>query len=754
MRTAGHSRGPSRQMLKRMIFISLALIFAFVSVTSVRLVDIMLVKGEEYQSKASAQQLHDAYITAERGSIYDANMKQLAKSETVWTVYVTPNDIAKLKSEEQEKVKTLIADNISQILELDRDEVMTKLNKTSSYYVELKKKVREGKAEKVREFIEEYSEYKVGNYIGIDESTTRFYSENIAASVLGFVGDDNQGLSGLELTYEEELTGVAGRVVAAKNAVGADMPFSYEKVVDAKPGNSLVLTIDSYIQYVAEKYLDAAIVDNQVAERGCCVIMNVKTGGILAMATKGDFDSNNPFTLSASDMEILEELEGEEKSEKQAELRNKQWRNKVISDPYEPGSVFKVITAAIGIEEGYANLNTTCNCPGYIVVAGQRYSCHKKTGHGTQTLTTGTQNSCNPFFISLGQSIGVPTFFKYFQAFGFTEKTGIDLVGEASSQYHKEENMGPTELASSSFGQTFKVTPIQLITAIAAAVNGGKLLQPHIVDKIIDSEGNVVKSNSTVVKRQVISEETSKIVRQIMEAVVDGGGGQNAYVPGYRIGGKTGTSQKVSEMLTSGERLYVASFCGVAPIDDPEIAMLFILDEPKGANYYGGTISAPPGGQILAEILPYLGYEPQYTEEELSTMSKTVPNFAGIGVDAAKTQLSSLGLSYNVVGSGEKVVKQLPSSGSTVYTGGVVVLYTDDESEELTTTVPSFTGLTPSAVNTLAQQYGINVVFKGNTVSDKAVVAYMQSITENTTTEKGTLVEVYFRSNETGDIGG
>ena len=571
-------KGPSREMLKRIMVIMLSVVIATVSVTSFRLVTIMLVRGEEYQSKASAQQLHDAYIAAERGNIYDTNMNVLAKSATVWTIYVTPNDLTKLSAEESEKVKNVIADNLSTILSLEKSDILEKLNKTSRYYVEIKKKVSEEVADKIRAFLSANKELKLSNYVGIDEATTRYYSENIASTVLGFVGDDNQGLSGLELTYDEELTGVSGRVVAAKNANGADMPFSYEKVVDAEPGNSLVLTIDSYIQYVAEKHLETAIVNNKVAERGACLVMNVNTGAVLAMATKGDFDCNEPFKLSTTDQAVVDELEGEERSKKLAELRNRQWRNKIISDAYEPGSVFKVITAAIGIEEGYATLNTSCNCPGYIVIAGQRYSCHKKIGHGMQNLTQAVQNSCNPFFISLGQSIGVNTFSKYFKAFGLTEKTGIDLVGEASSQYHSEKNMGPTELSSSSFGQTFKITPIQLLTAVSATVNGGYLVQPHVVDKVIDSKGNVVKSNTTTVKRQVVSKETSKLVCQLMEAVVDGGGGQNAYVPGYRIGGKTGTSQKVSEMLDTGKkRLYVASFCGVAPIDNPEIAMLFIL---------------------------------------------------------------------------------------------------------------------------------------------------------------------------------
>lgn len=746
--------GPSRQMWKRIVIIMVVLIFATVSVTAVRLVNIMIIHGEEYQSKASAQQLHDAYIAAERGNIYDTNMNVLAKSATVWTVYVTPNDLTKLEDAECEKVKKVISENLSEILELDAEDIVEKLEKTSRYYVEIKKKVSEDDADKVRQFIKDNSDLKLSNYIGIDEATTRYYSENIASSVLGFVGDDNQGLSGLELTYDEELTGVSGRVVAAKNANGADMPFSYEKVVDAEAGNSLVLTIDSYIQYVVEKNLETAIANNKVAERGACIVMNVKTGAILAMATKGDFDSNSPFTLSASDQAIVDELEGEERSAKLAELRNRQWRNKTVSDAYEPGSVFKVITAAIGIEEGHANINTSCNCPGYIVIAGQRYSCHKKIGHGLQNLTQATQNSCNPFFISLGQSIGASTFSKYFKAFGLTEKTGIDIVGEASSQYHSEENMGPTELASTSFGQTFKITPIQLITAISAAVNGGNLVQPYIVDKILDADGNIVKTTSTTIKRQVISKETSELVCQLMEAVVDGGGGQNAYVPGYRIGGKTGTSQKVSEMLESGEkRLYVASFCGVAPIDDPEIAMLFILDEPKGENYYGGTIAAPAGGQILSEILPYLGYEPQYSEEELATMAKSVPNVTGKSVSAAKELITNEGLSCKVIGDGEKIQKQLPESGSMVYSGGVVLLYTDQNATSEKTTVPSFVGYTLSQVNTLASQYGLNVYFKGNINSDKAVVSYQQSIAKDTEVDKGTVVEVYFRSNETGDIG-
>lgn len=748
--------GPGKQMWKRMVTVMLAMIILTVSVTSVSLFNIMVLHGQEYQSKASEQQLHDAYIAAERGNIYDSNMNTLAKSATVWTVYVTPNDIANLKNDEEKgAVKALICEKLAPILGLESDEVAKKLEKTKSYYVELKKKCNDETVEKVRAFLKENSKYSLSSYIGIDQSTTRYYPENIAANVLGFVGDDNQGLYGLELQYEEELTGVAGRVVAAKNAKGADMPFSYEKVVDAQPGHSLVLTIDSYVQYVAEKYLEKAVTDNKVAERGTCIIMNVKTGGILAMATKGDFNCNTPFALSSEEQKQVDALSGEERSKKLSELRNRQWRNKAISDAYEPGSVFKVITAAIGVEENVATYSTSFNCPGYIVIAGQRYSCHKHAGHGMQNLTQATQNSCNPYFINLGQQIGVNTFSKYFEAFGLTEKTGIDLPGEAGSQYHKAEKMGPTELASESFGQTFKITPIQLLTAISASVNGGYLVQPHVVSKVVDKDNNIVKNVETKKKRQVVSAETSKVICKIMEAVVDGGGGQNAYVAGYRIGGKTGTSQKVSEMLSSGKKgLYIASFCGVAPMDDPEIAMIFLLDEPHGTSYYGGTISAPPGGQILSEILPYLGYQPQYSDEQIMQSTKTVPGVVGKTVDAAKSEVAAKGLSYKIVSSGQKVIRQLPESGSTVFNQGSVILYTEASAEKLKTKVPTLTGMSLSQVNNLAAQYGLNISFKGNVNSNKAVVSYQQSIAAETEVERGTLVEVYFRSNETGDTGG
>jgi len=531
------------------------------------------------------------------------------------------------------------------------------------------------------------------------------------------------------------------------------MPFTYEKVEEAKQGNFVGLTIDSYIQYVCEKYIAEAVDANKVAQRGAVIAMNPKTGEILAMAIKGDFNPNDPFTLDEVNKQKLEGLEGDERTQMVSNLLNLQWRNKLVSDTYEPGSVFKVITAAIALEEGLTKPSANYNCGGSINIAGQTYHCHKRGGHGAQTLIDAIENSCNPVFITLGQLIGSNTFSKYFEAFGFTQRTGVDLPGESSSVYHKAENMGPTELSSTSFGQTFKVTPIQLITAISAAVNGGNLVQPHIVSKITDSEGNVVKSIGTTVKRQVISENTSITIRSLMEQVVKEGGGKNGYVAGFSVGGKTGTSEKVAEMIASGQSgLYISSYCTVAPANDPEIAILVLLDEPHGDAYYGGTICAPVGAQILGDVLPYLGYEPQYTDAELGRLAVNVPSIVGKTLQEAKASLTEKGLTYKIVGNGSTVVSQLPDTSHSLYNGGVVVIYTEEKAETAKTTVPNLLGLSLSQANTVAAQANVNIQFSGNTNDTSVSVSYRQSIASGTAADAGTVITVYFRDNNTGDI--
>ena len=738
---------PGKEMVTRIFVVMLAVIILFSGVSTVRLVNIMVVNGEKYQNEASEQQLYDSLVTAPRGEIYDRNMQVLARSTTAWTVYITPNGIHKIDDEaDKEYVRKTIAENLAEILELEYDKVYEQTGKRS-YYVIVKKKIEKSVADKVREFLsdEKYEDLELVKYVGLDETTKRYYpNDSLASVVLGFVGSDDQGLSGLESYYDNELTGIAGRVVAAKSAAGTDMPLTYERVESAKKGNSLVLTIDSYIQYTAEKYLEAAIAENQIAERGAAIVMNVKTGAVLAMAVKGDFNPNDPFTLSSADQaQVAEITDEDEKEKKENELLNRQWRNKAVSDTYEPGSVFKIVTASIALEENLINESSTFYCSGSTTVAGQHYNCHKLQGHGNQTLAQSVSNSCNPAFITIGQLIGVSTFSKYFKAFGLTEKTGIDLPGEANSTYHAEDKMGPVELSSTSFGQTFNLTPMQLISAAAACVNGGYLVKPHLVEKMLDEDGKVVKTTDTGYKRQVISEKTSKTMRTLMEFVAENGA-KNALASGYRVGAKTGTSQKMSKILSTGDTyLYVGSCVSVAPIDDPEVAVLVILDEPKGDKYYGGVISAPVNGKIMTDILPYLGYEPTYSEEELKNLATSVPEVVGDTVDNAKAKLSSVKLRYQIKGNGEKIVKQLPEAGNRILSGGVVILYTEDTGDQ-TVTVPNLVGLTANEVNTAAAQSGINIEFSGNTTSS-GLKSYNQSVAAGTTVSAGTIVTVYFR---------
>ena len=743
---------PNKMMLTRIAAVMLVLIIALSVVSTGSLVNIMIINGEKYQNDASEQQLYDSLVTAPRGDIYDRNMQTLATSSPAWTVYITPNGIRSIKkAEDAEKVKKKIAEGLSEILEMDYDTVYDYTGK-KSYYVIVKKKIEKTAADKVLQFILDNKDLELSQYIGLDSTTKRYYPNgNLASVVLGFVGSDDQGLSGLESYYDNELTGTAGRVVAAKNAAGTNMPFSYEKVENAVKGGSLVLTLDNYVQYTADKYLEAAIEENQIAERGAAVVMNVNTGAILAMSVKGDFDPNAPFTLSAADQKKVDETEGDEEKKKvQSELLNRQWRNKAVSDTYEPGSVFKAVTAAIALEENLVNKNSSFFCNGHATVAGQSYHCHKTTGHGSQNLMQAIANSCNPAFITIGQLVGVNTFSKYFKAFGFTEKTGIDLPGEASSTYHKEEKMGPVELASSSFGQTFNVTPMQLICAISATVNGGYLVQPHMVEKILDENNKVKKTVASSTKRQVISESTSATMRELLNFVSENGA-KNSLVAGYNIGAKTGTSQKVSKILQTGDkRLYIGSCATVAPIEKPEIAVFVMLDEPKGEKYYGGAISAPVNSKIMADILPYLGFEPSYTEEQLQKLAITVPDTVGSAIADAKGKITTQKLEYKVVGNGEKVVRQLPAAGSKVISGGVVILYTEDGAEVTKATVPNFKGLSATDVNAAAARAGVNVEFSGNT-STGGLKAYKQSVEAGKEVDAGTVITVYFSDDNVVD---
>ena len=600
------AKGTTIRMWRRTAFLLAILIIGFAVVVG-SLFRLQLVQGEEMQTRAVDQYLKDTSISAKRGTIYDCNMKVLAKSAGVWKVVLEPNYIT-------DDNRELICNGLSQILGLDKADLIER-SKKKTYYDVVQNKVETDVKDQIVAFKEEN---EITNGIRLIPDYKRYYPYGkFASSVLGFTGSDNQGLAGIEAQYDSELTGVPGRLVTAKNAVGTDMPFDYEQMVDAQNGHSLVLTIDEVVQHFLEKYLEEGVANSGTRNRACGIVMDVNTGAILGMAVKGDFDPNDPFTLSdPKEQAAVDALQGEERTKALNEARQKQWRNKCVSDTYYPGSVFKMVTASMGLEEGIISENTSFSCPGYYVVADRRISCWKSGGHGSETFAQGLCNSCNPVFIQVGEKLGPETFFKYFEAFGFTQKTGIDLPGESRSIYY-DETMGPVELATESFGQNFSITPIQMITAAAAVANGGYLVQPHVVAQVIDDEGNIVRTTDTTVKRQVISNETSRRVSAMLQETATTGTAKNGYIAGYRVAGKTGTSEKIAEWVAQGkqgEKKYIASYCGYAPADDPQVAMLVFFDEPlpQGGQVFGSASAGPPFAKAMSEILPYLGVEAKY----------------------------------------------------------------------------------------------------------------------------------------------
>lgn len=734
---------PTKSMWIRMMYLGLAIAVLGFGSSTFRLLYLTLIKGPEYSALAAEQQLSTVSLTAKRGTIYDRNGEILATSATVWTVYLTPCDIDKNSDEYEngvpkDKQARLISDGLSEILGIEKDKLYEMTQKNSAY-VRVKTKVEENVAKKVREFI---SENSLGSMVGLEESSKRYYPNgSLASTVLGFVGDDNQGLAGIEYQYESVLQGVPGKVVASKNAIGSDMPFNYETMVEAQQGSSLVLTIDEYVQGVAEKYLDEAVVSNAATNRGCCIVLNVNTGEILAMATKQDFDPNNPFELT--DNTLLSEVNKLPEKEREAAKTKKVeelWKNKAITETYEPGSVFKIVTGSAALEENKVTMASTFDCPGYIVISGNRYNCHKLDGHGHQNLSNTFENSCNPAFIEIGQRLGVDTFYKYFKSFGFTKTTGIDLPGEAEGIYYTDKNMGPVELASESFGQTFRITPIQLISAVAASCNGGKYITPHVVREIKDNLGNTIQTIEPTVVRQVISKDTSDKINEMLYNTVNTGSGRNGYVAGYRMCGKTGTSQKIDKKDSDDK---IASFCGYAPAERPEYAILVMIDEPHGSSYYGSAVAAPVAANIMKEILPYLGVEAIYSEEEYESLNKSVPNVVGMTVDKASNTVTSAGLTVKIVGDGDTVLRQAPNAGVETPKGGTVVLYTEKATEQVT--VPDLTNLTTSGAEATASDAGLNILISGVAEGATGAISYKQSIKAGEKVEAGTVVTVWFR---------
>ncbi len=727
------------------IVISVLVILFMVLVA--RLYQIQIINGEQYQKDALSSQMTSAMISAERGNIYDRNMNTLAQSEQVYDICISPMEI------KNENINEL-TDIFSKMLDVEPERIKKACENKKSQYFVVKYKVPKLKAEEVLN----YSREKKIKGVFLQENTRRFYPYgSLASTVLGFTNSENDGAYGLEAYYNKTLRGKKGRIITATNAAGTYMPYNYKQIYEAEEGNSLVLTIDESIQHFAEKHLEEAVKEYDVRNRASCIVMDVKTGEILAMANKPDFDPNEPYEIGDSRIKAeLEELKGKDEelyNEKKKEAWYAQWRNKAVSDPYEPGSVFKTITAAAALDLHIVDpYSERFSCPGYYVVGNKRVGCWKTSGHGNITFSQAIKYSCNPVFMQMGQRLGGENFYNYFEAFGLTKPTGIDMPGEADNaglvHYKKALSVdGSVELPISAFGQTFKITPIQLATAISAVVNGGYLMEPHIVKQEIDIHGNVVSTTEPKVKRQVISEETSKLMRELLEGVVSdqvGGSGRSVYMPGYRIGGKTGTSEKTDKRIDGKVAYWVSSFMGFAPVDDPQIMVLVLLDEPANGNVFGSVVASPVVGGILADTLPYLGIQPNYTEEEMQTMDISVPYVTGRTVLEAENKLNREGLKHKVIGKGKTVVKQVPSSGQPIPRNGEVILYTTENEDVSTTVIPNIIGYSGQQANKTLINQGLNVRFTGVSINAPGCVVAKIDPPPGTEVERGSVVTLEF----------
>lgn len=747
----------------------LPLFLAFTGWILVSLFETSITDNLKYQTLANDTQFKSKTVKANRGSIYDANGKILAQSATVYSICVDPNMVyvqqqkeAKEKADgkeqegipESQRMIDTAATILSEELSVDYDYAVKQLttNGENSQWAIIAKSIEKPKADDI---IARAEEEDVSGLIFRDLDTKRYYPQGeLAAAVIGFTNYDGDGIYGVERQYNDYLKGVDGKVISAVDAFQNEMPYKNDKIYDAQDGNSLYLTLDMTLQYYAEKYLEQQVEAHDVQNRACAIIMNVNTGAVLAMASTPGFDLNDRNSLynPADAAKLSGIMDDEEYNEQYAALREQQWKNKAITELYFPGSVFKVITGSAALEEKAINLNSTFSCGQVITVADTQIHCWASYSHGSdQNFTTAMTNSCNPAFIQIGQLLGKDKFFDYFKAYGFTEPTGIDLPGEANSIYVNTSEKGPVELASCSFGQTNKVTPLQMITAYAAVVNGGYLVTPYVVSKIVDSNGNVIKTTEPSIKRQVISEETSSEMRQVLESVVNTKGGSNAYIKGYAIGGKSGTSQKIDKSRETGnDDLYVSSYCAFAPADDPEIIMLVMVDEPtaKDANgslmYYGSIVAVPAVVNVLKEALPYMGYYPEYTKEELEALGVTLPAVEGEAVSIAKETLEALSLQVTVVGGGDKVVAQVPARASSIPRNGRVVLYTEENYETEYTTVPNIIGYGLSDVNAILTNADLNFKVGDGAANHSGAVAYSQNYAEGNIVPKGTIIEVTF----------
>lgn len=732
-------KGPAQRLRQRTAILILLILVLGFGAAVLRLTYLTTVQSSELQESAVDLQLADTTVSAKRGTIYDANGNVLAESASVWQVVMSPVNF------KNDKQRQAAAKGLSEIFDLEYNDVLDD-TKQQSHYVVVKRRIESDEREKVLELIDTLKkDYSCSGVIQLLDDYKRYYPKNsLASSVIGFTGSDDQGLEGIEYEYDSYLSGTPGRIITAQNARGTDMPFRYEQNVESEDGNNVYLTIDETIQSICEKYMQKGVEDNNVLNKGVCIAMDVNTGAILAMVTTDGYDLNNPYELSAKDKKKIKSTAKSKQAEAESAALSNMWRNKAVADTYMPGSVFKMCVASAALEENLVNDKTSFTCTGSIEVEGETIHCSNISGHGTQNFVEVISNSCNPAFIQIGQMLGAGKFRQYYQGFGFSDKTGIDLPGEAEDSFWKEGKMGGVDLAVASFGQNFTITPIQMITACAAVSNGGYVVQPHVVSKITDSKGNVIKTVDKKIKRQVISDDTSKKMNEYLEYNTERQGAAAGYISGYKVAGKTGTTEKrgVTKFESSFSEDYISSFCGYAPADDPQIAMLVFFDTPDGDAYYGSQVSSPVFINIMSEVLPYLDVKTSYTDEELGYVDASAGDYTGVSVDEAKTAVEADGFTATVKGNGSTVISQIPTVSSGLQKGGSIVLYTDSNSQSETVSVPSLIGLSPDEVNDVASAYGLNVSFSGATTSSGT--SSSQNIEAGTSVSPGTVITVSF----------
>ena len=777
----------NRTILRRtLVLMVLCGIVAFVPLIGT-LYHLMITEHDYYNEKAIKNQTRSTNLTATRGVIYDANMNVLASSSTVETVFIDPNEIAEqMKQPENSNLLDQIARGLGEILDVEPSFVYEQAADKQYRYKVIKRKISEELADEVRAFISENS--IIGVYLETD--LKRYYpNSSLAAQALGFVSSDNNGSEGLEAYYNEELSGTAGKVVTSKGNYGSEMLYTYEKYYDASDGSSLITTIDSTVQAYVEKNLQNAIDKYDIKNGAFCIVMDVNTGEIKAMATLGSYDPNNYLEIYDDTTALLLENERaaalalpeasaayeaaiETYKQDVAAARMAQWRNRCVSDGYEPGSTFKLITLASALDSGAVTLNDSFYCGGQEKFTGreQILNCWKSAGHGAQTTAQALGNSCNIAFGHIGLRMGGDTFYDYLKSFGIMEKTGVDLPGEASGLFYERKylndpaNYGTSYLITSSFGQSFRITPMQLVRAVAAIVNGGYVLEPYIVSEVVDADGNTVEKNEKTVLRQVISQQTSETMRTLMEQVVTEGTASAARTPGYHVGGKTGTSEKLDEYDENGQQVKdkIVSFVGVAPIDDPKYVVLVALDTPAysensekytvhGMYISGGLMAAPTVRDIFLDILPYLGVEPDYGSEDIRGVNFTVPDVIGMDETEAGELLAEKTITYRVVGTGSVVTDQLPVAGSQVPGNSQIILYMGAEKQATRVEVPDFIGCSVADVNYLASNAGLYVQAKGTDRTDVYVLAAYQDIDPGTEVDRGTTITVEFSSTGASD---